>query len=524
MLAATQAGFASAARPALTGPDRYTYTLQEKIIYEWWMMTWAENELVCKITAEYEGLPLYTEVYIECGEGLADAWLKQENCPSEIYNKNPTECPGYYMYLASSETVAVEVPIPLPPPMVWITLPECTAENGTNRCERPPVLLLQGEEPLPEEEIIAVNGNVGETSFACQNDYCELYLNETDEDGIEILFWAVSSYGDTSETLSAKVRVLPETNEQGEIFWYVDVLSSQWRGDANPSCAQSWEAFPPKGGLPYWLSTPASIDQLESDIQYAYLAGNLIKRGVVDTSQCIDFGIDAEGQATTCGLEAVQDAMLDWQNRFDQPIMDAALETQIPAVLMKRLFARESQFWPGVFNEGTDIGLGQLTIEGADFAFTWNPIFFEQFCPLILEESTCEQGYLNLSEEDQGYMRRALVYSVNATCDTCPLGVDLTQADFSVNIFANTLRASCEQTGSVIYNNTDLSPGEIATYEDLWRFTLVNYNAGAGCLGLAVDATYSQDQALTWGNLSQNLTEVCIASKDYVEDISTDVE
>ena len=515
----TQAGSVSAAPSTPAGPDRYTYVPVDYITYEWWMMTWEENELVCNITIEHEGLPLYSEVYIDCGEGLANAWLEQENCPPDIYRDHPNQCQGYYMHLLSSEPAVREVAVALPAPTTWMTLLGCSTENGTNRCENPPVLLLEGEEPLSQEEIIVITGTIANEPFSCQSSRCELPLVETDADGIQITFWAASSYGDTSQLFDANVRVLAQEDQSGDIFWYVDILSSQWRGEANASCAETWVSFPPEGGLPLWLSTPGDTSELESDIKYTYLAGNLIERGVVDASHCIDFGLDIYGQATPCGLEAAEAPMVDWQNRFDRLIMDAAIDSQIPAVLLKRLFARESQFWPGTFNEGNDVGLGQLTIEGADFSLTWNPIFFEQFCSLVLDESECDKGYLHISEEDQEYLRESLIYSVNATCDICPLGVDLTQADYSVNIFANTLRASCEQTGSVIYNNTGLIPGDAASYEDLWRFTLVNYNAGAGCLGLAIDSTLDKSQTLDWANLSQNLTEVCSETKNYVNDI-----
>ena len=514
-----QIGPVYAASNTPTGPDRYTYTSVEYTVYQWWMMTWANNELVCEISVEHEGLPFYSEVYVNCGEGLADAWLEQENCPVEIYRDQPSQCPGFYLFVVSTETMTREIAIALPAPVVWVTLPDCTVENGTNRCESPPTLLLQGEEPLSTEEIIAITGTVGNEPFSCAKSNCELPLAETEPEGVQVAFWATSSYGDTTLLFDAHVRVLLQETEAGDFYWYVDVLSPQWRGLANASCAESWAAFPPEGGVPLWLSTPEDVSELESDLEYTYLAGNLIERGVVDASQCIDFGIDAYGQATPCGLDAAKTAMLEWQNRFDQLIMDAAQETQVPAVLLKRLFARESQFWPGVFNEGKDVGLGQLTIEGADFAFTWNSIFFEQFCPLVLDENECEKGYLHISEENRDYLRESLIYSVNATCDTCPLGIDLRQADYSINVFANTLRASCEQTSFVVYNNTGLSAGTAASYEDLWRFTLVNYNAGAGCLGLAIDATIGQSQPLIWENLSQNLTEVCADTKNYVNDI-----
>ncbi len=520
LLVLIQAGQVSAASNTPSGPDRFTYTYVDYTIYEWWMMTWADSELVCKLNVEHEGLPTSWDVYVDCGEGLSEAWAEQAACPHEVFASDPQLCPGYYMYEASSVPAQREVALALPPPVVWITLEDCTVEGMTNRCERPPALALHGDEPLTGEKIISVTAVMDGETFSCFGSTCDLPLDETGEDGVEISFWAASSYGDTSNLFDAHIRVISSETEEGEFFWYVDVLSSQWHGEASASCAESWDAFPPVGGMPEWLSTPEDAADLESDLAYTSLAGNLIQKGVVNASHCPDFGLDFQGNATACGLEAAQPAMIEWQNRFDDLIMKASEETSVPAVLLKRLFARESQFWPGVFNAGTDVGLGQLTIEGADFAFLWNPIFFEQYCPLVLDEEVCEGGYIYLDEEQEARLRGALVYSVNATCDTCPLGVDLTQADFSVNVFANTLLASCEQTGRVVYNNTGLMAGNAASYEDLWKFTLVNYNAGAGCLGLAIDETRSLNQELTWENLSQNLTYVCMGTKDYVNDIS----
>ncbi len=77
-----QVGLFSAGTNEPAGPDRYTYAPQDYTEYTWWMMTWAESELVCEIVVEHEGMPYYSEVYVDCGEGLADAWLEQENCPT----------------------------------------------------------------------------------------------------------------------------------------------------------------------------------------------------------------------------------------------------------------------------------------------------------------------------------------------------------------------------------------------------------------------------------------------------------
>jgi hypothetical protein len=203
-------------------------------------------------------------------------------------------------------------------------------------------------------------------------------------------------------------------------------------------------------------------------------------------------------------------------------ILKTARETGVPAFLLKNLFARESQFWPGIFQAAGDIGLGQLTENGADTTLFWNRSFFNQFCPLVMDSEICGIGYANLDEQQQMELRSALVGSVNASCKECPLGLDLTQANFSVGVFANTLIASCEQTGQVVYNYTLHTPAEMASYEDLWKFTLVNYNAGGGCLAEAISGAYGANstQPLTWESVSPHLAGACLGAVDYVNDIS----
>jgi hypothetical protein len=207
-------------------------------------------------------------------------------------------------------------------------------------------------------------------------------------------------------------------------------------------------------------------------------------------------------------------------NRFDVLIFNAAQETGIPAQLLKNIFSRESQFWPGMITGHPEAGLGQMTTDGADTTLLWNRPFYEQFCPSVLDGTNCRRGYTHLKPEQKDALRNALVSSVNAFCPDCPLGIDLDRAEKSVSIFAETLLANCEQTGMVV----DLNGGDFietpVTYEDLWRFTLVNYNAGPGCLGLAVDETSTFGEALTWEYVSSHLTPVCQGAFDYVTDIS----
>jgi hypothetical protein len=72
----------------------------------------------------------------------------------------------------------------------------------------------------------------------------------------------------------------------------------------------------------------------------------------------------------------------------------------------------------------------------------------------------------------------------------------------------------------VIHNTVNEAPGDVASYEDLWKLTLVNYNAGPGCLSLVVNDAWSADHSLTWDTLSTHFTATCGGAKDYVDDIS----
>jgi hypothetical protein len=161
-----------------------------------------------------------------------------------------------------------------------------------------------------------------------------------------------------------------------------------------------------------------------------------------------------------------------------------------------------------------------MTNDGADTTLLWNLPFYEQFCPSVLEGALCQRGFAHLNAGQQDTLRNALVESVSAFCPDCPLGIDLSRAENSVSIFAETLLANCSQTGMVVdLNNIRDTP---VAYEDLWRFTLVNYNAGAGCLGLAVNKTSQSNETLDWKNVSSHLTPACQGALDYVSDISSE--
>ena len=520
----TLAGIASvassngfAAPLAQPGPDRFSVVVVDYTKYFWWLRRWGEEDVECKIKVDHEGLPTPGDIFVDCGEEIYEKWIAQPPC----LEANTNRCKGFFLVLVGSEPAQKEVATKLPPPTVQVTLENCNPvyTSSTSICEFEPILVLTGIEPLPDHTIIGIEGLYGQQPFTC-GAVCRLQLPVTGEQGVPLQFWAYSSYGDSSEVFNALVRVaLADEGDPDRTFWYVDVLSSQWAGVPVASCVQAWGVLPPVGGPPEWLSTPTESEKLGTDVPYNYLAAQLIRAGMVDVSACPDGGLLPDGGASACGMEAARGAVTQWQNQFDEVILNVARDSGVPAHLLKNIFAVESQFWPGAGMK-TDIGLGQLTELGADTTFLWNPPFFQQFCPLVMDSVECSKGYLNLDEEQQKYIRLALIDAVNANCEECPLGIDLDRANFSIGIFAHTLLANCEQAGQLVENYTGGPAGASATYEDLWKFSIVNYNAGPGCLGEALDLTIAGNQPLTWENLSLNLAPACQGAIEYVNQIS----
>ena len=505
---------------------RKTTIKVDYVSHEWWLVRWKNNEITCRFLIEHTGWPTAVEVEERCGRVKAQEWIKAAPCNAEE-GGDVSQCSGAYVSFFQSYSGEREIEIELPLPYVWLSLTNCEQETPENACRSLPNLRFIGEELLANESIIRIQGMIDNVPFSCPSDVCDLPLWATGKNGVKMQFWADSSFGDSSEVYEALIRVQPWgdfTNPEGNTsdgqLWYVDVISSQWRGSTPASCAETWQALPDVGGPPPWLLTPKDSGALYTDVSFYYLAGMLIKTGQVDARFCPDNGLNRDYIANACGLQEAYSKVVEWQNSFNEEIMTVANETGIPAQLLKNIFSRESQFWPGIYSSYKEAGLGQMTEKGADTLLLWNTSFYQQFCPLILNKEHCNQGFAHLSGEEQDMLRGALVTKVNSTCPECPEGIDLSQANFSVRIFAEGLKANCEQVGMIIRNNTRKSPGELSSYEDLWRFTLVNYNAGPGCLNNAIQLVYRQYGYLTWENVAKRLEPACSGAIDYVEDLT----
>jgi len=523
VLALAGSAFASILRGAAApsyeppGPDRFSVTTVDYTKYTWWLIEWDQSDVICKMVIDHDGLPTPGDVYLNCTERNYNIWINQQPC-NEL---DTLLCKGFYAVMIGSEPAQKDVSTKLAPPVVQVSLENCNPvyTSSTSICETDPILVLTGIEPIPGYTITSIEGSYEGQPFTC-GAVCRLRLPLTDENGFTLQFWAYSSYGDSSETFTAKIRnAQANAGNPDQSFWYVDVLSDQWAGVPVASCVENWGVFPPIGGPPQWLSTPTQSESLGTDVPYTYLAENLIRKGAVDASVCANNGLLPDGGVSACGMDAARTAVTAWQNQFDGLILSVAKNSGVPANLLKNLFAVESQFWPGA-SLISDVGLGQLTEQGADTTLMWNPPFFYQFCPLVTDSSNCKNGYLGMDDKLKEYTRLSLISAVNANCDNCPLGIDLERANFSIGVFAQTLLANCGQAGQLVKNFTGGAAGNSASYEDLWKLTLANYNAGPGCLGDALDGTTSANQDLTWENISTHFSEGCQSAVNYVNSIS----
>ena len=379
------------------GPDRYMSAIEEYTQFSWWLTQWSDNKVVCEIDIDHAGNPSSVEINNTCGEDIYSRWLSSGVC--DITTTDPEDCKGFYLHLVSAKPATRSIPVKLPPAMVWVTLQGCTPYASTHRCSGTPSLVLSGEEPLTGNSILRLEGTIDDEPFICDPE-CLIDLSPTDDDGVKINFWAYSSYGDSSELFTASIRVQQKLDED-DPYMYVDILSDQWRGSAQAPCMEIWNVFPPVGGLTSWLATPSTSGELATRISYDYLAGALIRYGAVDASACVDGGLLRNGYANPCGTDVARVEGTEWQNQFDELILLSSLEVGVPAQLLKNIFSRESQFWPGVQTGHPEAGLGQMTRNGADTTLLWNNPFYEQFCAGILGDAICEKGYSHITDEER---------------------------------------------------------------------------------------------------------------------------
>ncbi len=387
-----------------------------------------------------------------------------------------------------------------------------------------PYVILTAFASIPRSGSVFISGFADTQEFICTVTPCVLYLQPG---STKFVFRAYSDSGETSEEIIASVRVSQVENgflvtieSVSQFTIFTDSCSLTWGVDTAEEV--SWDDFVQ---FPYQINTKKTLH---------YLATQLLLTGIVDASDCpaggLSLGLD---WPTGCGLERATSKMIEWQNQYDDYIWLVSRDDGIPPKILKTLLEIESQFWPGNQRFYLDeIGLGQVNQLGMDVLLRRDPALYQQFCSTVL--SDCTRPYLSLEPAQQAMIRGAVVSSMNATCSTCPNGVDLAKAKESVLLIGKLLEANCQQVEAILSQVIKPDPDADAatataavatlaaggstgntTYEDLWRFTLSSYHNGSSCLQDAIQTVRKAKLPVTWENVSEELT--CRGGADYVD-------
>ena len=148
------------------GPDRVTTITVDFTAYEWWMATWKDNQVVCSLVVDHKGQPTLGEIYQNCDQDVYFTFKDQPRCNAAGDRKR---CEGYYLVLIQTSQSQRQMTVMLPPAQVWLSLEGCDSVSraGTNICENTPILVLTGQEPLPNEHILRIEGTMDGEPFRC---------------------------------------------------------------------------------------------------------------------------------------------------------------------------------------------------------------------------------------------------------------------------------------------------------------------------------------------------------------------
>jgi hypothetical protein len=345
---------------------------------------------------------------------------------------------------------------------------------------------------------VSIIGNVADKTFYCPNSPCALGLPET----AQVNFYAQNQNGDKSDEIQASILV----KKVGEGY-SVTIITLGKFAIFSDSCANIWQNQEPVA--PTWARFVQDPGELNTEKTLYYLTERLLTTGAVNAADCPGGGWDSNNSPNACGVEKAREQMVNWQNQFDLNIWLISRDEHIPPIILKTLLEVESQFWPITQRLFLDeLGLGQINQLGIDVLLRTNPGLYQQVCTSSLYE--CNKPYESLPGIDQALIRGTLAQSLDAACPTCLYGVNLTKASQSVSLIAKVLYANCVQTKSILryYDST-------ANYEDSWKFTMVSYHSGFGCLINALDKTVENSEQVNWKNVSKNL--ICDGATSYID-------
>jgi len=242
-------------------------------------------------------------------------------------------------------------------------------------------------------------------------------------------------------------------------------------------------------------------------------------------------------------LEAVNQAVIPWQNQYNADIQRIAIENNIPPEYLKALFLQENQFgWTPVLNNPNANGPGQLFGWGLDMAFNngtapnayikaayerSGQVFYDSSGNVLTPEQfggDYQAFYQALPYDSQTALRGFAIPFVNLTCDnyeTCPTygGLKPDEAVANLEVSTQALVGARNIAQDAI---EDPFWSQMSTTEQL-KFAIAIYNSGGGtCVGDAIDKTKaSGGNPGSWDQVKANLGSNCTAAGAYVDGVTS---
>jgi len=462
----------------------------------WQLARWDDGSLVCDLYIAHYKPPSYQEVIEFCGYDTFLDWFYTPPCTEAAIGEPATECEGLLHRYIGKTDYSYKQEVEIPQIQIQVETVNCVPGEW---CESIPVVRVFAMEPLQGHRILRVHVRVGGREKIYDGSDGQLPLPLTGEQGDWLEYWAESDYGDQSEHFLIKYRNYQPDSQTS--FYHFDLLSAEWESQA-ASGSLLWGIFPPADQpLIKALEQPLTEGYLYTTNRYIYLASHLIQAGLVDITVCPNRGLYSDGSANPCGEKAAAEMVLEWQNRYNAQIFQAAVTHNIPARVLKGVLAQETQFWPTSDNP-YELGLGKITENGADMLLMWHLDYYLSVCSPIYSPVGCSAGYASLTPPQQTILRHKIFDKVGTPAE--------------IDMLAAALYASAAQVNQIIRNTTQKDPSEVTDYEDMWKFTIANYHIGSGCVGVGMENMAESGLNFTWDELANNMVGDCKNAKKYV--------
>lgn len=307
-------------------PSRTQWVASIKQTNKWGLFWWQNGQAACYFTLENDKRPTLEHVKTACGQEIHDTW--RDSPPCSTLDK-PGKCEGLVLNFINHSLSQVTELVDLPEPEVYVNTVNCPPWQT---CSERPQLSFQGVEVVEGYHINYIHVQVGDKGYDCRGDLCPVKLPVTNKKGVQVSYWAESSYGDQTKTHTFRMRNLALDDHKGYRF---DVLGEPWE-QLTPPCAAIWQVFPDleDEGFP-WNERLADYQQLHTHHQYTLLAGNLIWTGEVESEYCPEGGMLESGAANPCGLAAAITQVYERQNSFADQSPLLSLIDEKPQNVMK---------------------------------------------------------------------------------------------------------------------------------------------------------------------------------------------